>query len=78
MVIAFTLWNILSPVIGVGRAWYNILPFKVAVEMLQVTNSDQGVTLGMIALGVGFGIGTLPAGNCLQCILVSSKLKPCD
>lgn len=49
-------------VIGVGRAWYNILPMKAAVDLLGSDDPDQGITMGMLALGLGFAVGTLPAG----------------
>ncbi|PIK48809.1 hypothetical protein BSL78_14305 [Apostichopus japonicus] len=48
--------------IGIGRALYNILPFKATVDLLDVANPEQGITLGMFALGVGFAVGTVPAG----------------
>lgn len=53
---------ICSVFIGVGRGWYNILPYRVSVDLLESDKSDQGITLAMIALGVGFTVGTLPAG----------------
>ncbi|KAJ8025751.1 Monocarboxylate transporter 14 [Holothuria leucospilota] len=53
---------ICSACIGVGRGWYNVLPYLVSVDLLESDNSDQGVTLAMVALGFGFAVGTLPAG----------------
>lgn len=67
--LAFVLWSIkpvlvvCSAFIGVGRAWYNILPMKAAVDLLGSDDPDQGITLGMLALGLGFAVGTLPAGS---------------
>lgn len=52
--------------IGIGRALYNILPFKATVDLLDVANPEQGITLGMFALGVGFAVGTVPAGNIVK------------
>ncbi|XP_071828247.1 uncharacterized protein [Apostichopus japonicus] len=48
--------------IGVFRGWYNTLPYRAAVTLLEADNSDQGITLAMLSLGIGFTIGTLPAG----------------
>ncbi|KAJ8046857.1 Monocarboxylate transporter 14 [Holothuria leucospilota] len=66
--LVFVLWSIkpvlvvCSAFIGVGRAWYSIFPTKAAVDLLGSEDSDQGITLSMLAFGMGFAVGTLPAG----------------
>ncbi|KAJ8036897.1 Monocarboxylate transporter 14 [Holothuria leucospilota] len=51
-----------SILIGTGRGTYNILPYSVATYVLPDDSSDKAVTIAMIALGLGFTFGTLPAG----------------
>ncbi|KAJ8026145.1 Monocarboxylate transporter 10 [Holothuria leucospilota] len=48
--------------IGIGRGWFLIMAFPATTHLLSEHTTDHTVTVGMIAVGLGFSLGTLPAG----------------
>lgn len=52
-----------SLLIGTGRGWSAILPYTAAADLLDGHRADQATTLTMVALGVGFLLGSLVAGT---------------
>ncbi|KAJ8045930.1 hypothetical protein HOLleu_09050 [Holothuria leucospilota] len=65
---AFAFWPsktvllISSVFVGAGRGLYTVLPYVCAPILLNKYHTDQAITLAIMSTGLGYPIGSIPAG----------------